>query len=317
MLTIYERETGFESLDTRYSKIKAYVEDAVGQTPINEVEKDLFRQLQPLGRGLLEAFVAQSGTGYEAGNPPVSEEGVAMEYKETPQSPYVSIFGEIRIARASYAHPEGGRVYPLDGPLNLPDHKYSYVLLKWLQAASADQDYRRAVDRFNEIFDCSFFPELPQRQGKSVAAYVESFYSRSKRPVRRRKGAISPSVATARECVSYGGNAKRLKRSRLRKPGVAKGKNRGSRKRRWWSPTSPSIPRRATRKRSSKACSINSPKKRKSRLSRNANSVAKPSYPSLGSPTTSTSLPPWQGNKPPSSICWTMWPNAISTDTNR
>jgi hypothetical protein len=205
MLTIYEKETGFESLDTRYAEIKAYVEGAVGQTPIDEVEKDLFRQLQQLGRGLLEAFVARSGTGYEAGNPPVSEEGVAMEYKETPQSPYVSIFGEIRIGRASYAHPEGGRVYPLDAQLNLPDHKYSYLLLKWLQAASADQDYRSAVDRFNEIFDFSFFAELPQRQGKSVAAYVEPFYEQIEAP--------SPDTEGSHIALSGDGKGIRIRRS--------------------------------------------------------------------------------------------------------
>ena len=176
MATIYEKESLFESLDAEYAEFKTYVMEAIGQEEIHAVEHGLFRRLQPLGRGFLEAFVALSGTGYEAGNPPLSEAGVAMEYKETPESPYRSIFGEIRIARAAYAHPAGGRVYPLDAQLNLPDHKYSYLLLKWLQAASAEQDYRGAVDRFNEIFDFSFFPELPQRQGKPVAAYVASFY---------------------------------------------------------------------------------------------------------------------------------------------
>lgn len=188
MRTIYDKESGFESLDTLYAEIKAYVMGAVGQAAMHEVEKHLFRQLQQLGRGLLEAFVAQSGTGYEAGNPPVSEEGVALEYKETRESPYVSIFGEITIPRAAYAHPEGGRVYPLDAQLNLPDHKYSYLLLKWLQASSADQDYRKAVDHFNEIFDFSFFPELPQRQGRPVAAYVESFYAQVDPPSPQKEG---------------------------------------------------------------------------------------------------------------------------------
>lgn len=188
MLTIYEKESGFESLDTQYAEIKAYVMGAVGQEAIDGVEKHLFRRLQQLGRGLVEAFVAQSGTGYEAENPPVSEAGVAMEYKETLESPYVSIFGEIRIARAAYAHPEGGRVYPLDAQLNLPDHKYSYLLLKWLQSSSAEQDYREAVDRFNEIFDFSFFPELPQRQGRPVAAYVESFYEQVDPPSPEKEG---------------------------------------------------------------------------------------------------------------------------------
>jgi len=197
MATIYEIESGFESLDAMYAQFKAYVRGAVGQEAIHEVEKHLFRRLQQLGRGFLEVFVAQSGTGYEAGNPPVSEAGVAMEYKETASSPYVSIFGEITIARASYAHPEGGRVYPIDAQLNLPEHKYSYLLLKWLQSASADQDYRGAVDHFNEIFDFSFFPQLPQRQGKPVAAYVESFYEQIAPPAADTEGSH---IAVSADC---------------------------------------------------------------------------------------------------------------------
>ena len=87
MLTIYEKESLFESLDAMYSEIKTYVVGAIGREELHEVELHLFRQLQQLGRGFLEAFVALSGTGYEAGHPPLSEEGVVMEYKETPESP--------------------------------------------------------------------------------------------------------------------------------------------------------------------------------------------------------------------------------------
>lgn len=105
-----------------------------------------------------------------------------MAYKETVDSPYVSIFGPIRISRAAYAHPDGGRVYPIDAQLNLPAHKYSYVVLKWLQASSAQEDFRSAVSRFNEIFDMSFFPELPQRQGLPIAEYVEPFYQQVAAP---------------------------------------------------------------------------------------------------------------------------------------
>ena len=170
MMTMYEKESLFERLDERYADLKAYVEGAVGREALHEVERNLFRHVLRLGRGLLEAFVARSGTGYEAGHPPRSEDGRPMAYKEMRDSSYVSIFGEITISRAAYAHPDGGRVYPIDAQLNLPAHKYSYVLLKWLQAASAQEDFRTAVNRFNEIFDLSFFPELPQRQGLPIAA---------------------------------------------------------------------------------------------------------------------------------------------------
>ena len=188
MRTIYEKESLFESLDETYAEFKRYVVNTVGQEELHQVELGLFRRMQRLGRGFLEAFVELSGTGYEAGNPPVSESGVPMAYKETPESPYVSLFGEITIGRAAYAHPEGGRVYPIDAQLNLPDHKYSYVLLKWLQASSAEQDFRKAVNRFNEIFDFSFFPELPQRQGLPIADYVESFYDQIDPPSPKTEG---------------------------------------------------------------------------------------------------------------------------------
>ena len=184
MLTIYEKETLIESLDETFTEIKAYVEGAIGQEALHDVEQHLFRRLQSLGRGLMETFVALSGSGYEAGNPPLSEEGQPLAYKGTKAegSPYLSIFGEIRIYRAAYAHPDGGRVYPIDATLNLPAHKYSYLLLKWLQASSTDQDFRSAVDRFKEIFDFSFFPEVPQRQGLPLAASVESFYEQVEAP---------------------------------------------------------------------------------------------------------------------------------------
>jgi len=228
--TIYEKEALFERLDDAFSELKEYVVGAIGQEDLHEVEQHLFRRLQRLGRGFLETFVAQSGTGYEAGHPPRSETGVPMEYKETPESPYLSIFGEITIARAAYAHPEGGRVYPLDAQLNLPAHKYSYLLLKWLQAASAEQDYRKAVNRFNEIFDFSFFPELPQRQGRPIADYVEPFYAQMEAP--------SPDTEGSHIAVSADGKGVRIRRrereetpaERSAKPRRGKGEKPGLKK---------------------------------------------------------------------------------------
>ena len=54
MLTIYEKETLIESLDETFTEIKAYVEGAIGQEALHDVEQHLFRRLQSLGRGLME-----------------------------------------------------------------------------------------------------------------------------------------------------------------------------------------------------------------------------------------------------------------------
>jgi hypothetical protein len=197
MSTIYEKEALFESLDEAIAQIKAYVVGAVGKEELHEVEKHLFRRIQDAGRRCLETFVTLSGSGYQADHPPLTEEGVAMRYKGTVNSPYVSVFGQITIGRAAYALPEGGRVYPIDCQLNLPEHRYSYLLLKWLQADSAQQDFRQAVNRFNEVFDFSFFPELPQRQGLPIADYVEPFYDQIEAPQPQTEGSH---IALSADC---------------------------------------------------------------------------------------------------------------------
>ena len=199
MPTIYEKEALFENLDAAIAQLKEYIVSTVHQEELHQVEQHVFRRLQHMGCHCLKTFVALSGTGYQAGNPPLSEAGDPLEYKgtEADGSPYVSIFGEIRIDRAAYAHPAGGRVYPIDAQLNLPAHKYSYLLLKWLHASSAEQDFRSAVDRFNEIFDFSFFPDLPQRQGLPLAEYVEPFYEQVQAPAPSSEGSH---IALSADC---------------------------------------------------------------------------------------------------------------------
>ena len=120
--TLYEKEAMLTSLDEDFADLKRALSAAVGQAMLHEVEKMLFRRLQQLGQALLEWFIAESGTGYQAGRPPLSEMGVPLVYKGTVVSPYRSIFGEICITRAGYAHAEGGYFYPLDVQLNLPVH---------------------------------------------------------------------------------------------------------------------------------------------------------------------------------------------------
>jgi hypothetical protein len=176
MHSIYEIEQQFNKVNAEFSNIKTYVTEAVGNKELHEFEKELFRQLLQLGRSLLEQFIEQTGTGYKAGDPPRSETGNPLRYKGIEKSPYISIFGEIQIARAAYADKEGRYFYPLNTQLNLPERKYSYLLQKWLKARSVESDYHEAVEVFNDIFGLSLFPAVPQRLAPNIAALVDSFY---------------------------------------------------------------------------------------------------------------------------------------------
>ena len=77
MRTIYEKEALFESLDAAVAELKEYIVGAVHRAELHQVEQQMFRQLQQVGRHGLETFVALSGTGYEAANPPLSDRRVS------------------------------------------------------------------------------------------------------------------------------------------------------------------------------------------------------------------------------------------------
>ena len=318
MLTIYEKETLIESLDETFTEIKAYVEGAIGQEELHDVEQHLFRRLQSLGRGLMETFVALSGSGYEAGNPPLSEEGHKLEYKgtEAAGSPYMSIFGEIRVYQPAYAHPAGGRIYPIDAQLNLPDHKYSYLLLKWLQVSSAEQDFRNAVDRFNEIFDCSFFPDVPQRQGLPIAAYVESFYEQVEAPPPEAEGTHIAMSADCKGVRILKGEREEAQEAPPAQARRGKGEKPGIKKDAVVVTDFSFDPEARAAQEIVKGLLNQFTPKEKKQPQRIANIDEKKASKHLGYPTTSLSLPPSTAKKPPSTICWIMSTNEIPKAQN-
>jgi hypothetical protein len=188
METIYDKETTFSKLKNEFASILSYIDSAAGHEQIADVEKQVFRQLQHLGLHLMDTYVKQSGTGYQANNPPRSKDGKALEFKGYVDSPYFSIFGELKIKRAAYASVTHEYFYPLDAQLNLPAQKYSYLLDKWVLARSAETDYREALHLVNEIFDFSFFASMPQRLGAKVAKAVDTFCEQSPAPAAESEG---------------------------------------------------------------------------------------------------------------------------------
>jgi hypothetical protein len=230
MMTIAEIETMFGKLDNEFSQFKTYIKGAVGHQEIHVVEKEMFRKLQHLGRTALECFIEQSGTGYQENNPPLSAEGKPLEFKGTPESPYFSIFGEVKIKRAAYANATDEYFFPLDVQLNLPAQKYSYLLQQWIEAPTTECDFREAVTRFNEIFDFSFIPAMPQRVAAKVATAVDAFNEQLQAPATETEGtflAISadgkgvPLVKSERQSQESDDTPK-ARRGKGEKPGIKK-----------------------------------------------------------------------------------------------
>lgn len=230
-MTIYDKDAMRGKLKDEFAAMTTYLETAVGCAQMSDVEQELFRKLQQLGRSLLEAFLTQSGTGDDPEHPPCSPEGKALVCKGLVDSPYCSIFGEVTIPRAAYADDSTGYVYPLDAQLNLPAHTSSYLLEKWLLARAAETDFREATAVLNEMCDFALFPSVPQRLGADVAARVDAFSNQSAAPAPDTEGshlAISadgkgvPILKAERPGQGTPPETPKARRAKGEKPGITK-----------------------------------------------------------------------------------------------
>ena len=94
-----------EGLKTFWSVVEQMQHAADGQQPIHQVEETLFRNLLVIGRWLLQAFLDMAGTGdvgptlTTAGDAPSDPDQVLPRLDRPHTRPYLSIFGEIPIAR--------------------------------------------------------------------------------------------------------------------------------------------------------------------------------------------------------------------------
>jgi hypothetical protein len=174
--TIYEVEGEWNKVHEAFSELEAYVLDAVeAGKDLHVVEGGLFKGLLALGRRLMKAYVVGSGTGYSPGQPPRTLDGRALKYGGINSVAYLSIFGQLDLPRAVYAHPEGGCVCPMDARWNRPASKYSYLLQDWLQGCASEDDFRQAVGVLNKILGLNLTPNVAKRLTLDLAEYTEPF----------------------------------------------------------------------------------------------------------------------------------------------
>ena len=131
----------------QFDALREFVQQAAeaGQR-IDTVERELFRQLLGLGHTLLSAFVAQQGDGDLGLQAETPDGRVVRRLPERHDRRYVSIFGELTIARVVYGSREGQRIerVPLDERLGLPEGDFSYVLEDWSQRLCLKESFAEA-----------------------------------------------------------------------------------------------------------------------------------------------------------------------------
>src|SRR3954470_2216051 len=166
---------------------------ATRQQPIHQVEETIFRSLLVMGRWLLQAFLDEAGTGdvgpivTVAGDSP-SDPGQELPRLDQPHKrPYLSIFGEIPIARTCYGH-DRVEAAPLDARLHLPQRQYSYLLQQWLGSFVVDDAHAEAVRKLATILGLEITVRASEDLNREQASELCSSRTASPCPTPPRKG---------------------------------------------------------------------------------------------------------------------------------
>jgi hypothetical protein len=214
-----------EKSQMTFTEIQTYIEGEACKQELHEVELQLFRLLQRLGRNLLEQMLARRGTG-KSTEPVYGRDGQVLPYHGVETVRYVSIFGELRVRRAYYWERNRQGVLPLDAELNLPEKKFSYLLQQWTQGLATEMAYEKASAHVAEWLGFPLYHQGVEQVTLETGKAVEAFYEEQPAP--------KPEMEGSHLGISADGKGVRLRHAKGPRRNdtvrLGKGEKRGTKK---------------------------------------------------------------------------------------
>lgn len=143
---------------------------------LDQVERGLFPRAMEMCLRMLQAYVESYGDGDEGAR--VEADGRTLErLEELHDKRYLSIFGELIIARYVYGTREGQahERIPLDAALGLPAGDNSYVLEDWLQRLCVKEAYGESVKDLRAWLGTTVSVRTAERINRDMAQYSQGY----------------------------------------------------------------------------------------------------------------------------------------------
>src|SRR5437764_9655266 len=148
-----------------------------------------------MGLDLLRAFLALSGDGDAGpdltipGDAPADPRQVLPRLNQPRRRPYLSIFGEVEIARIGYGH-DRLEAAPLDARLHLPRRQYSYLFQQWLGVFVVDDAHAEAIKKLATILGLEVSVKASEDLNREQGSDVEPFQNHLRTPAATAAGPI-------------------------------------------------------------------------------------------------------------------------------
>lgn len=145
------------------------------------MERDLWKSLLQLGRGLMAAFLVHRAE--EVAPPHVRlSESQKLPPHDNIQRSYHCVFGKIRFTRRYYYRPGQG-AFPADADLNLPTNACSDLLREWQERLGACVPYTEANQILESFLGHPFSNRALQEALVEDAEQVLAFYEQADPPL--------------------------------------------------------------------------------------------------------------------------------------
>jgi len=192
---LHKDEAMIASLREKFNKILCYLETEAQKEDIHVVEHTLFKKMMNLSRCALQHHVDLKEKEQRSKNVK-RPNGEILPFHGVRRSGYCSIFGEISVPRPYY-YRKGGGVLPLEEELNLPERKYSYLLMRWATALATANPFDRALGELKELLGIDLVKSALVKGVSEVSEGVEEFYRQKAAPSRDSEGEL---IVAAIDC---------------------------------------------------------------------------------------------------------------------
>ncbi|HUT37375.1 MAG TPA: ISKra4 family transposase [Planctomycetota bacterium] len=149
----------------------------------------LLRRVLALGRCLLGAWFAGKRGG-DVGKAIVTASGELLPRERSKSRRYLSVFGELELARCYY-HEEGSPgLFPLEEEANLPEEIPSHFVQQLALGRTARMTYDEAIGELEELFGFTLRKETLIEMAATVAADADPYYESQGTPRPETEGEI-------------------------------------------------------------------------------------------------------------------------------
>ena len=172
MTTLYQVE-GFD-LNENLTSLAHYLNTEANKQSLHEIEHSLFKQLLEIGRNLLCQFLKRKSTESKASF--IIKDTNIFPLHSIKKRNYLSVFGNMEIARPYFWKPGNPGLVPMDAELNMPKHHHSYLLDKWIQHRVTEEPYQEAINSICDLLDQKVTKRLVQQVTYEASENVEKYY---------------------------------------------------------------------------------------------------------------------------------------------